>query len=205
MQHYMVMFPDILMDIHVCVMLYDMVLKSVNISNKNCIFYTPWCIRRQPFSLGGSVFQSVCYCYDERLGVDLSVAHSARSRVDTRLAAISHAPSTHIARPITHTPFLVRPVLPLENLQQITCRRRGIIGKQIKTNEGATQALLSSAHARMGHPLKATDEIINPFTTIHDGNFRRHSSMSVTIKWHKFSSNIYYIYVFFVIWSWKLR
>ena len=29
--------------------------------------------------------------------------------------------------------------------------------------------------------------------------------MNVTIKWHKFSSNIYYIYVFFVIWSWKLR
>ena len=45
----------------------------------------------------------------------------------------------------------------------------------------------------------------NLFTTIHDGNFRRHSSMNVTIKWHKFSSNIYYIYVFFVIWSWKLR
>ena len=42
-------------------------------------------------------------------------------------------------------------------------------------------------------------------TTIYDGNFRRHSSMNVTIKWHKFSSNIYYIYVFFVIWSWKLR
>ena len=40
---------------------------------------------------------------------------------------------------------------------------------------------------------------INLFTTIHDGNFRRHSSMNVTIKWHKFSSNIYYIYVFFVI------
>ena len=46
---------------------------------------------------------------------------------------------------------------------------------------------------------------VNLFTTIHDGNFRRHSSMNVTIKWHKFSSNIYYIYVFFVIWSWKLR
>ena len=46
---------------------------------------------------------------------------------------------------------------------------------------------------------------INLFTTIHDGNFRRHSSMNVTIKWHKFSSNIYYIHVFFVIWSWKLR
>ena len=46
---------------------------------------------------------------------------------------------------------------------------------------------------------------INLFTTIHDGNFRRHSSMNVTIKLHKFSSNIYYIYVFFVIWSWKLR
>ena len=46
---------------------------------------------------------------------------------------------------------------------------------------------------------------INLFTTIHDGNFRRHSSMNVTIKWHKCSSNIYYIYVFFVIWSWKLR
>ena len=46
---------------------------------------------------------------------------------------------------------------------------------------------------------------LNLFTTIHDGNFRRHSSMNVTIKWHKFSSNIYYIYVFFVIWSWKLR
>ena len=46
---------------------------------------------------------------------------------------------------------------------------------------------------------------INLFTTIHDGNFRRHSSMNVTIKWHKYSSNIYYIYVFFVIWSWKLR
>ena len=46
---------------------------------------------------------------------------------------------------------------------------------------------------------------INLFTTIHDGNFRRHSSMNVTIQWHKFSSNIYYIYVFFVIWSWKLR
>ena len=45
----------------------------------------------------------------------------------------------------------------------------------------------------------------NLFTTIHDGNFRRHSSMNVTIKWHKFSSNIYYIYVFFVICSWKLR
>ena len=45
----------------------------------------------------------------------------------------------------------------------------------------------------------------NLFTTIHDGNFRRHSSMNVTIKWHKFSTNIYYIYVFFVIWSWKLR
>ena len=40
---------------------------------------------------------------------------------------------------------------------------------------------------------------INLFTTIHDGNFRRHSSMNVTIKLHKFSSNIYYIYVFFVI------
>ena len=48
-------------------------------------------------------------------------------------------------------------------------------------------------------------QLINLFTTIHDGNFRRHSSMNVTIKWHKFSSNIYYIYVFFVIWSWKLR
>ena len=47
--------------------------------------------------------------------------------------------------------------------------------------------------------------LLNLFTTIHDGNFRRHSSMNVTIKWHKFSSNIYYIYVFFVIWSWKLR
>ena len=47
--------------------------------------------------------------------------------------------------------------------------------------------------------------LINLFTTIHDGNFRRHSSINVTIKWHKFSSNIYYIYVFFVIWSWKLR
>ena len=45
----------------------------------------------------------------------------------------------------------------------------------------------------------------NLFTTKHDGNFRRHSSMNVTIKWHTFSSNIYYIYVFFVIWSWKLR
>ena len=45
----------------------------------------------------------------------------------------------------------------------------------------------------------------NLFTTIHDENFRRHSSMNVTIKWHKFSSNIYCIYVFFVIWSWKLR
>ena len=40
---------------------------------------------------------------------------------------------------------------------------------------------------------------INLFTTIHDGNFRRHSSMNVTIKWHNFSSNIYYIHVFFVI------
>ena len=47
--------------------------------------------------------------------------------------------------------------------------------------------------------------LLNLFTTIHDGNLRRHSSMNVTIKWHKFSSNIYYIYVFFVIWSWKLR
>ena len=47
--------------------------------------------------------------------------------------------------------------------------------------------------------------VFNLFTTIHDGNFRRHSSMNVTIKWHKFSSNIYYIHVFFVIWSWKLR
>ena len=47
--------------------------------------------------------------------------------------------------------------------------------------------------------------LFNLFTTIHDGNFRRHSSINVTIKWHKFSSNIYYIYVFFVIWSWKLR
>ena len=47
--------------------------------------------------------------------------------------------------------------------------------------------------------------LLNLFTTIHDGNFRRHSSMNVAIKWHKFSSNIYYIYVFFVIWSWKLR
>ena len=47
--------------------------------------------------------------------------------------------------------------------------------------------------------------LVNLFTTIHDGNFRRHSSMNVTIKWHKFSSNIYYNYVFFVIWSWKLR
>ena len=37
---------------------------------------------------------------------------------------------------------------------------------------------------------------VNLFTTIHDGNFRRHSSMNVTRKWHKFSSNIYYIYVF---------
>ena len=46
--------------------------------------------------------------------------------------------------------------------------------------------------------------LIYLFTTIHDGNFRRHSLMNVTIKWHKFSSNIYYIYVFFVIWSWKL-
>ena len=34
--------------------------------------------------------------------------------------------------------------------------------------------------------------IINLFTTIHDGNFHRHLSMNVTIKWHKFSSNIYY-------------
>ena len=50
-----------------------------------------------------------------------------------------------------------------------------------------------------------TLNMLNLFTTIHDGNFRRHSSMNVTIKWHKFSSNIYYIYVFFVIWSWKLR
>ena len=56
---------------------------------------------------------------------------------------------------------------------------------------------------------KSSDRIrtnlFNLFTTIHDGNFRRHSSMNVTIKWHKFSSNIYYIYVFFVIWSWKWR
>ena len=41
-----------------------------------------------------------------------------------------------------------------------------------------------------------TCSVFNLFTTIHDGNFRRHSSMNVTIK---FSSNIYYIYVFFVI------
>ena len=53
--------------------------------------------------------------------------------------------------------------------------------------------------------LDCSAEDLNLFTTIHDGNFRRHSSMNVTIKWHKFSSNIYYIYVFFVIWSWKLR
>ena len=58
-------------------------------------------------------------------------------------------------------------------------------------------------------PRSITDKVhthsFNLFTTIHDWNFRRHSSMNVTIKWHKFSSNIYYIYVFFVIWSWKLR
>ena len=53
--------------------------------------------------------------------------------------------------------------------------------------------------------LPVVSATFNLFTTIHDGNFRRHSSMNVTIKWHKFSSNIYYIYVFFVIWSWKLR
>ena len=55
------------------------------------------------------------------------------------------------------------------------------------------------------HPGIRKTRSFNLFTTIHDGNFRRHSSMNVTIKWHKFSSNIYYIYVFFVIWSCKLR
>ena len=29
---------------------------------------------------------------------------------------------------------------------------------------------------------RAEDRGFNPFTTIHDGNFRRHSSMNVTIK-----------------------
>ena len=37
---------------------------------------------------------------------------------------------------------------------------------------------------------------LNLFTTIHDGNFRRHSSMNVTIKWHKFSSNILHLCIF---------
>ena len=52
---------------------------------------------------------------------------------------------------------------------------------------------------------KSWSSFFNLFTTIHDGHFRRHSSINVTIKWNKFSSNIYYIYVFFVIWCWKLR
>ena len=65
---------------------------------------------------------------------------------------------------------------------------------------------ISSAESEVSDSILA-DSQINLFTTIHDGNFRRHSSMNVTIKWHKFSSIIYryYIYVFFVIWSWKLR
>ena len=57
----------------------------------------------------------------------------------------------------------------------------------------------------LGRLFHITGAALNLFTTLHDGNFRRHSSMNVTIKWHKFSSNIYYIYVFFVIWSWELR
>ena len=70
---------------------------------------------------------------------------------------------------------------------------------QTKCNQEIT--LLFIVNNKTGPGVK----VLNPFTTIHDGNFRRHSSMIVTIKWHKFSSNIYYIYVFFVIWSWKLR
>ena len=66
-----------------------------------------------------------------------------------------------------------------------------------------TQYHLSSSNNMRAACIRAFE--VNLFTTIHDGNFRRHSSMNVTIKWHKFSSNIYYIYVFFVIWSWKLR
>ena len=64
---------------------------------------------------------------------------------------------------------------------------------------------LSLSHDEISCYLNRGIEYLNLFTTIHDGHFRRHSSMNVTIKWHKFSSNIYYIYVFFVIWSWKLR
>ena len=38
-------------------------------------------------------------------------------------------------------------------------------------------------------------EIFNPFTTIHDGNFRRHSSMYVTIHLHDGNfRRIYYSY-----------
>ena len=39
-------------------------------------------------------------------------------------------------------------------------------------------------------------QLINLFTTIHDGNFRRHSSMNVTIIWQKFSSNILHLCIF---------
>ena len=34
----------------------------------------------------------------------------------------------------------------------------------------------------IGTALKGLTYIINLFTTIHDGNFRRHSSMNATIK-----------------------
>ena len=44
--------------------------------------------------------------------------------------------------------------------------------------------------------LRWTQCCFNLFTTIHDGKFRRHSSMNVTIKWHKFSS-IYTTFMYF--------
>ena len=83
-----------------------------------------------------------------------------------------------------------------------------VVEGPITRHAALDQRLLSAgmqAYHRTTESGSSRLSVFNLFTTIHDGNFRRHSSMNVTIKWHKFSSNIYYIYVFFVIWSWKLR
>ena len=53
--------------------------------------------------------------------------------------------------------------------------------------------IYSGFHFLLAHYVPVFEHV-NPFTTIHDGNFRRHSSMYVTIHDGNFS-RIYYSYI----------
>ena len=55
---------------------------------------------------------------------------------------------------------------------------------QLQAHGGGLSDLYDNTDSTALYMLPAPDSVIffNLFTTIHDGNFRRHSSMNVTIK-----------------------